>query len=175
MAHLSFVICHLSFLLGSLLLSGCGYVVGPSYSGEVCTVHVPTFTNTTYRRGVEFQLTEAVQKQIQMRSSFRLAKEGEADTRLTGRIVNNFKTVLGETGGDDARSLQVNLLVELTWEDLRTQKILMEQRIPVAADKVQQASLSEFAVETGGSLATAQQDAIDRMARQIVELMQAPW
>jgi hypothetical protein len=155
--------------------SGCGYVVGPPYSAEIRSIHVPTFKNDTYRRGLEFQLTEAVQRQIQTRTHFQLAKEPLADTRLTGRIVRANKAVLGETHQDDARELQLSLAVELTFEDLRTRQILSQQRVPVPVDLVQQQTQSEFAVETGQSLATAEQQAIDRMARQIVDLMENPW
>jgi hypothetical protein len=158
-----------------ILLAGCGYMVGPPYSGEIRSVHVPTFQNATFRRGLEYQLTEAVQRHIQTRTPYQLSKEPLADTRLTGRIVSADKAVLGETHNDDARELQFHLAVELTWEDLRTRKILRQQNVPVPVDLVQQRAQSEFAVETGQSLATAQQQAIDRLARQIVELMEEPW
>lgn len=167
-------------LLGSLAIvvsiwaAGCGYLVGPPYSGEVRSIHVPIFENITWRRGLEYQLTEAVQKQIQLKTPYRLAKEGDADTRLTGKIVAANKAVLGETGFDDARELQFSLVVELTWEDLRTRKLLLQQRYPIPLDIIQQRNQSEFAIEAGQSLATAEHDAIQRMARQIVELMEEP-
>lgn len=157
--------------------AGCGYMVGPPYSGEVRSVHVPIFENLTPRRNLEYQLTEAVQKQIQLKTGYVLAKESEsltADTRLTGKIVAANKAVLGETGYDDARELQFSLVVELTWEDLRTRKILLQQRYPIPLDVIQQRSQSEFAVELGQSRATAEHEAIQRMARQIVELMEEP-
>jgi hypothetical protein len=170
-------------LVGRVLLTlsllcpagGCGYTVGPPYSAEIRSVHVPTFKNETYRRGLEYQLTEAVQRQIQMRTHWQLAKEPLADTRLTGRIVVADKAVLGETHQDDARELQLSLAVELTFEDLRTRQILSQQRVPVPVDMISQRTQSEFAVEPGQSLATAEQQVIDRMARQIVDLMESPW
>jgi len=158
----------------SIWAAGCGYLVGPPYSGEVRSIHVPIFENITWRRGLEYQLTEAVQKQIQLKTPYRLAKEGDADTRLTGKIVAANKAVLGETGFDDARELQFSLVVELTWEDLRTRKLLLQQRYPIPLDIIQQRNQSEFAIEAGQSLATAEHDAIQRMARQIVELMEEP-
>ena len=78
-----------------LLLSGCGYTVGNGFSPDIKTVSVPIFENDTYRRGLEYQLTEAVQKEIQNRTPYRLARGTDADTRLTGRIVQVRKDVLG--------------------------------------------------------------------------------
>src|SRR5579863_2994921 len=55
------------FSLAILVLaaSGCGYNIGNAYQRDVRTVFVPIATTEDYRRGAEFQLTEAVQKQIQ--------------------------------------------------------------------------------------------------------------
>lgn len=162
-------------LAGAMALSGCGYTLGSPYAAEIRSVHVPTFTTTSNRRGLEFQLTEAVQKRIQQQSHFRLVKENEADTRLTGRIVDASKRVLGQTGNSDPRQLQMNLQVQVTWEDLRTGKILRQQEIPIAPEALQLAAQSEFAPEIGQSLATGTNDAVNRLARNIVDMMEAPW
>ncbi len=157
-------------------VGGCGYTVGAPYSQEVRSVYVPIFKSESFRRGIEYQLTEAVQKQIQQRTPFLLVgTEEEADTKLTGRILNETKTVLGQTQYSDARQLQLNLMVEVTWEDLRTRKILKRQRVPVGPDTVQQNAQSEFAPEVGQSLATATQQVTDSMARNIVGMMEVPW
>src|SRR4051794_23668078 len=71
----------LLFLVGVLSSGGCHYNVGNSFPSDVQTVYVPIFTNEDFRRGVEFQLTDAVQKQIQQRSHFRLVKDNSADTK----------------------------------------------------------------------------------------------
>jgi len=163
--------------LFALLMSsaGCGYTIGAPYSQEIRSVHVPTFKSGSNRRFVEYQLTEAVQKQIQQRTPFRLVKEPDADTRLTGRIIDLRKNALGFTQFSDARELQVNLMVEVTWEDLRTGKIIGQQRVPMPPEMLQLAAQGEFAPEVGQSLATADQAAIDRLARNIVDMMEMPW
>jgi len=165
-------------LLGLVLtaVSGCrGYIVGSAYSTDIRTVSVSIFKSDSFRRGVEFQLTEAVQKQIQSRTPFRIAKGPDADTILTGRIIRIRKRVLGETGQDDPRQLQLQLAVEVTWEDRRSGRILSEQRIPIAPGSIQLVSQAAFAPEIGQSLATAQKQAVDSMARQIVDMMETPW
>lgn len=164
-----------AWLIGALPLSGCGYMVGSPYSAEIRTIHVPMFTSDTNRRGLEYQLTEAVQKQIQMRTHFRLVKEQQADTRLTGKLVTSRKSVLGLTQNSDPRELQLNLQVEITWVDQRTGEILRQQPVDIPPELVQIASQAEFAPEVGHSLATAEQQAIERLARTIVDLMEMPW
>ena len=158
-----------------LASAGCGYTVGAPFSPEIRSVHVPVFKSGSNRRFLEYQLTEAVQKQIQERSHFRLVKESEADTRLTGKIIDLRKTALGQTRNSDARELQVNLQVEVTWEDTRSGKVLVQQRVPLPPEMLQLATQAEFAPEVGQSLATADQAAINRMARNIVDMMETPW
>jgi len=164
--------------------SGCGYVVGSPYRAEIRTVHVPTFTNDAYqasynndgfRRGFELQLTEAVQNQIQTRTPFRLSKSENADTRLRGRLVSVGKTVANQNKYDDPRELELSLGVEVIWEDLRSGAVLARQTVPVNAQVAQAVVNISFAPESGQSLATATQTAVDQMARQIVGLMETPW
>jgi len=157
------------------LTAGCGYIVGGGFPDTVHTIHVPTFQSDSYRRGIEFLLTEAVQQEIQKRTPFRLVNGPGADTRLTGRIIDVRKDVLGESAFDDPRELQLSLIVEMKWEDLRTGHILAQQQIPVAPSVVQLQSQTEFAPEVGQSLATGLQQAIDQLAHQIVDMMEAPW
>jgi len=161
--------------LGGLNAVGCGYTLGNNFSGQWRTVDVPIFANETFRRGIEFQLTEAVQKEITRRTPYRLATGNNADTRLTGRIVDAKKDVLGETAFDDPRELQVSLMVRVTWDDLRTGQVLATHELPLQPIDVPLAAQSEFAPEIGQSLATANQDAVQQMAKRIVNMMEMPW
>lgn len=155
---------------------GCGYMVGSAYQPEIRTVHVPTFTSNSFRRGLETRLTEAVHKEIQSRTHFRLAKAGYADSRLVGNIVDVRKRVLGESRFDDPRELELSMAVEVTWEDLRHGGVLApQQRIPIPVELVGLLTTGDFAPEVGQSLATAEQQMVDRLARQIVEMMEMPW
>ena len=116
-----------------------------------------------------------MQSQIKSRTHFRLVKEPMADTKLTGKLVRADKNLLGQTQFSDPRELQFNLAVEIKWEDLRTGQVLAQQRVPIAPDVVQQISQGEFAPEVGQSLVTAEQKAIDQLARDIVDKMEMPW
>ena len=158
-----------------LLLSGCGYTVGNGFSPDIKTVSVPIFENDTYRRGLEYQLTEAVQKEIQNRTPYRLARGTDADTRLTGRIMQVRKDVLGENNNDDPRQLQFSIMVRVTWENLRTGEILAQNEVPVAPEAIPLITQAGFAPELGQSQATATQSAINQLAKHIINMMEAPW
>lgn len=161
------------FLSGAL--AGCGYTVGNGFQSEVRSVHVPIFKSKSFRRGIEYQLTEAVIKQIQLRTPFKITSEEDADTRLVGTINDVKKTVLGRNQFNDARELNVTYIVNITWEDLRTGKVLAQNEVPVPPEMVQFTSQASFAPEVGQSLATATQQALDRMATDIVNMMEIPW
>jgi len=135
----------------------------------------PSLRTRHFRRGFEYQLTEAVQQRIQSRTPFRLAKGVEADTRLTGTIKQIDKNVLGTTQNNDPRNLNLKFVVEVTWEDMRSGRILSQQQVPITADVVNLVSQASFAPEVGQSLATATKSATDNLANQIVQLMEAPW
>jgi hypothetical protein len=158
----------------SLLTTGCGYRMGHGFESKIQSVYIPIFTSKSDRRGLEFQLTEAVQREIQDRTPFRIVDEPAADTKLVGKIVSTRKRVLGETRYDDPRELQMTLAVEVRWENLRTGEILAEKRVPISERDVQLIQNSEFAPEVGQSLATAYQQLVDGMARDIVDMMEAP-
>jgi hypothetical protein len=179
---LQFAICNLFVirlvvlftLIAITSLSGCGYMVGSANDPQIRTVEVPVFQTNSFRRGIELQLTEAVQKQIQLRTPFRVVT-ASGDTRLTGRIIDVRKSVLGETQFDDPRELQINLALEVVWEDLRAGRVLSQEQIPLAPELSALRAQSEFAPEVGQSLATAMQQAVNRLARQVVDRMEAPW
>jgi hypothetical protein len=156
-------------------LCGCGYTVGNAYQAQVRTVAVPMFRSESFRRGIEYQLTDAVIREIQNRTPFRIADESSADTRLVGRVIQFEKLPLTNTLFDDPRQLDMTMAVEVRWEDLRDGTVLASQQIPISPDAVTLLSTGTFAPEVGQSRATAERAAVDNMARQVVDLMETPW
>lgn len=162
-------------LCGCLIwLTGCHYTIGNGFAPQVRSVYVPIFTSEIDRRGLEFQVTEAVHKQIQDRTPFRLVDEPQADTQLIGSIVDARKQVLGETRNDDPRELQVSLLVRVRWENLRTGEIIAQRDFSLEPRDLMVIQRAEFAPEIGQSMATATQQVVDRIARRVVDLMEQP-
>lgn len=165
-----------SCLIAALCMhSGCGYMVGGTFDPEIRSVHVPIFSSDLFRRDVHIELTEAVQKEIQSRTPFRLSSADKADTRLTGRLVEIRKEVLGETRFDDARQMQLSFAVEILWEDIRGGQLIRQSSIPMDRNTHQLLSQANFAPEIGQSYATAKHEAITQLARSIVDKMETPW
>ena len=158
----------------ALLMSGCGYIVGPTHNPAITSIEIPTFANDTYRRGLEQMLTEAVQKEVAKRTTMRIVRGPGAQTTLSGRIVDAQKSVLGETMFDDPRELQLSLIVEVKWKDNRTGEVI-EDGVPIDAESVNLFSQSSFAPEVGQSTATAIHNSVQRTARRIIDLMEPAW
>ncbi|MFM8478870.1 MAG: LptE family protein [Planctomycetaceae bacterium] len=158
-----------------LLLSGCGYMLGPQAVQGVSSVHVPVFQSSSFRRNVDYLLTEAVQREIRARGAYRLEDAETADTILKGRIVEIRKSPLSETRFDDPREVQLTVGAEVSWVDRRTGRILQQKSFPLGNELTPQLSSVSFAPEVGQSLASAQQDAAKRLAAGIVDLMEVPW
>ncbi|MEZ6127771.1 MAG: LptE family protein [Planctomycetaceae bacterium] len=161
--------------LASCPIAGCGYSLGPSTMPDVRTIHVPVFQTDSFRRNLDYLLTEAVQTEIKTRSGYRLADAATADTVLEGRIVDLRKNPLSETMYDDPREVQLMIGAQVSWIDRRSGRILQQHVFPISQQLAQHSSQVSFAPEVGHSFATAQQEAVSRLAAQIVDLTEMPW
>ena len=164
------------FACGSV--SGCslfGYTAGGLDVPNVRTIHIPIFEMDGFRRDVEYMLTEAVQKEIKTRTSYRIADAAVADTILSGRILDVRKDVLSETQFDDPREVQLTLGIEVIWIDRRSGQILNQRTITLGPEFRQQLAHAEFAPELGHSMATAMHDAVNSLANQIADMTEVSW
>lgn len=157
------------------LISGCGYVFGPQSVQGVRTVHVSILHADSFRRDLDYLLTEAVQSEIRNRTAYRLEDEQAADTILRGKIIDLRKDLLSETRFDEARELQLSLGVEMSWVDRRNGRVLQQRVFVIGDELAHYATSTSFAPELGHSMATAQQKAAERMAARIVDMMEQPW
>lgn len=161
-----------------LALSGCApyrFGNGSLYSSHIRTVHVPVFRSDSYRRNLGERLTEAVVKEIELKSSYKVVRDGRADSVLIGRITGDTKRVLIENNQDEPRDIELNLYVDVQWVDRATGQVMASQSIPLPADVVGVGQTANIVPEIGESIATSQQEAISKLATQIVALMEAPW
>src|SRR5581483_4330786 len=75
-----------------------GSTTRPNYDPGIHTIRVPIFKNFTYIRGLEFDLTRAVIREIGVRTPFRVVSaDCPADTELTGTIITLNKVVINRT------------------------------------------------------------------------------
>jgi hypothetical protein len=195
-------LCLFALAALALQLTGCGsdghftflgYTTAPLYDLSIRSVRLPIFKNTTMFKGIEFDLTEAVKTQIQAKTPFRVVQDKDhADTELLGTVTGKSKAVVNYNQLGEVREAELTLTVELVWRDLRpgarcgdilskplTNKPgdpLPPPPLPGAvAPPVIVQSIGSYVPELGGSTATAQKQAIDRLAVQIVSMMEKPW
>lgn len=183
----------------ALLLSSCegdghftvlGYSTRPNYDLSIRTVYVPIFKNRTFRRGLEFDLTRAVVREIEAKTPYKVVSDCNlADTELTGTIINLTKNVINRNQLNEVREAETVLAVELVWRNLRTGEILSQPKmkeVPPAAlgdlpgpppppPPLLVTSIGNFIPELGQSLTTAEQRNVDQLAVQIVSMMEKPW
>ncbi len=165
-------------LLALLFLCGCaGYQIGNQslYPQEVRTVYVPVFKSNSFRRNLGERLTEAVVKEIETTTPYKVVNEAHADTVLSGAIVQETKTVLVPDLSGDAREVQTAISVQVSWADNKGVKMRDDKNIPLPQEIADVSGTGNLVPEVGQSVATAQQEAICRVAKQIVGLMEKPW
>lgn len=168
-----------------------GYQIGSIHSRTIRTVRVPVFQNKTYRTGLEDDLTRAVIREIENRTPYKVVAAGQdADTELVGTIVSNGKNVINRNPLNEVREAETTLAVEIFWRDLRSGELLSQPRkkkapLPAALDPTPEAPYIEkpllvtttanFVPELGQSMTSAQVKACDKLADQIVGMMENPW
>jgi hypothetical protein len=160
------------------MLAGCtGYQVGNSslYDRDVRTVYVPIFESTSYRRNLGERLTEAVIKEIEAKTPYKVVGSPNADSILSGRIVGETKRVVAENAYDDPRELEVNLQVEVSWIDRQGSAIREKACVELPPELSMIHGNTSLVPEVGQSVATAHQLAIGRVAERIVAMMETPW
>lgn len=168
------------FLLGVLAILAVG-CVGPYqlgnrslYPQDVQTVYVPIFDSDSFRRNLGERLTEAVAKEIENQTPYKVVSTPDADSVLSGRIIGETKRVVAQNRYDDPRKLDTTFQVEVSWVD-RGGGILYDGSVCLPPELSTVSSSATFLPEYGQSVATAQQQAIQRVAEQIVGMMEAPW
>jgi hypothetical protein len=167
-----------SAVCGLLCVSGCvGYHVGTNslYAPDVATVYVPMIESDSYRRDLGERLTEAVIKEIELKTPYKVVSTPNADSILTARLQQDTRKRIIQNAFADPRVSETELRAEVNWLNRRRLPIVPAQTIPIPAELVAFSQSSNLIPEAGQSVATSQQQAIQRLAQQIVGTMEAPW
>ena len=186
----SFVIRHSSFVilttmfrslpLSCILLSlaGCAaYQVGTRslYAPDVATVYVPMIESDSYRRDLGERLTEAVVKEIELKTPFKVVGTPDADSVLSAKLLTDQRRTLAENSFDDPRLSETALWAEVTWLNRRRAPIVPAQTIALPPELIGISQTATLIPEVGQSVVSSQQQAIERLAQQIVSTMEEPW
>lgn len=152
------------------MAAGCGYQHQAIYPDHVHTVAVPIFDNRTFYRDVERDVTEAVIKEIELRTPYKVVAADRADTELTGTItsVEQSRLSRGHDGGL-VQEAELRIGSNFTWQDRRTGQTLRQRRGLVTVGRFIPARPASEPYQT------AQIQAAQRLAHEIVSVMGAQW
>jgi hypothetical protein len=127
------------------------------------------FENKTFERGIEYELTDALAKQIETSTPYKVVSSADrADTILTGYIGPVGKSILSaerETG----RPMEKEVLIEaaVSWKNLKTGEMLLDAEQVSASATYSEWQSQGFAY--GSTLAA------NKLAKRIVESMEKSW
>lgn len=167
-----------SSVLMLLWLVGCaGYQIGNQalYVPDISTVYVPIFESDSFRRNLGERLTEAVIKEIELKTPYKVVGNPNADSILTGRLIFDTKRVLVENNMDLPRQTERFFLVKVSWVDRQGNLLRNPAQAPLSPNLISIGQATTLVPEAGQSIATAGQEGIERLATQIVAMMEAPW
>jgi hypothetical protein len=150
---------------------GCkgGYSDEWLYNEHVATVYVEMFDNRTFRRGLEYTLTDALVKQIEAQTPYKVVSDRSiADSVLSGTVVDISESVLS---GERETGLPLEKLdqatAQVSWKNLRSgEYIVTDMQVKASA------SYSEFQDQ---KLEYANDVTANKLAERIVEMMQLDW
>lgn len=152
------------------LFAGCsGYTNKSLYSEDVRTVYVEMFDNTTFRRDLEYDLTDAIAKRIESDTPYKVvSNRSTADTVLSGKIIGESASAL-TLERDTGRPIenQAEVTAQFSWKNLKTGQYLVQNNGITAS--------SGYSAFQSQSFENAAKVAANKLAERIVEQMQVEW
>jgi hypothetical protein len=145
------------------------------YPPDIQTVYVPVFESDSFRRNYGELVTEAVVKEIERITPYKVVGTPDADSVLTAKITSDTKRVLIEDAFDQPRETEINLAIEVRWVNRRGDLIDQATTVPSPQDAALLTSPGTLVAEFGQSVSTAQLQAIQRVATKVVSMMEMPW
>ena len=145
-----------------------GYTHGSIFRGDVRTVAVPAFATTSFSRGDEIALSQALITQIESRTPYKVVPVERADTVLEGMVIG---AGAGTISNDNFTALPqehlYTITVDFTWKDLRSGQILVERR------NFEQSGA--YYPTLGEGRFTGRQSVAEALAASIVDELQGDW
>lgn len=167
------LLCSYALALFISAFCGCSEMSGYSnkslFPEDVSSVCLEMFDNKSFRRGVEYELSDALAKRIEAATPYKIiSSKDRADTVLSGQIVQVSELVLSverQTGRPLEKELMLTAVVN--WKDLKTGRLLIDNRTVTS-----QATYSAYQNQ---DFTYASALAANNLARRIVELMEIEW
>ncbi len=150
--------------------AGCAYRSGELYPQAYQTVAVPIFENRTFYRGVETDLAEALTKEIELRTPYKVVGRNVADTVLEGTITAVEQDLLERRRpGAVPQEVEVTVTAEFRWRDQRSGQVIVDRRGFASPGRYRPTSGLDERFEL------AQHDAVQNLARDIVSTLRSEW
>jgi len=158
---------------GIATLSGCsglgGYSNDMLFPSDVKSICLDMFDNRSFRRGIEYELTDALAKRIESQTPYKIvSSKDRADSVISGQILSVGESTL-TMEREVARPLEkeVVLIAAVNWKNLNTGDLMINNETVTAA-----ASYSEFQNQ---DFTYASVLAANKLAQRIVEMMENDW
>jgi hypothetical protein len=135
---------------------------------------VPVIQSSSFRRGLGEQLTEAVVKELETSTPYKVVGETDADSVLEISIDSDIKRIQAETSTDEPRNVEHSWQVHMSWRDRRG-NLITRSSLPLDDTVVGVVQAQAIIAEAGQSLTSAQQRIVQKLATQIVGQMEAGW
>lgn len=147
-----------------------GYSSGSLYSSKYKSVAVPIFTNRGTDRMVPGQLCDALVKQFEQMTPYKVTGEGRADTVLRGTITSvEMQMVSQSLGTGLPEEMAFAVTVDFEWTDMRTGKPI------VARSGFKSTAVFVASLPNNQPIDLARFAVADQMARDIVASLQGEW
>ena len=157
-----------STLAGLVSVSGCSYSTERPFRDDIQTVHVEMFDSKDFRRELEFTLTEAIAKRVEVDTPYRLARREQADSVISGSILEIRQRTLGsDFETDRPRETGVTFVTRWQWKNLQTGEILRDQPRFIYT--------TTYIPPVGESFDTGAVRGLDGLAARIVADMERNW
>lgn len=147
--------------------AGCGYTLagrGSFLPAYIQTIGVPAFGNTTPYQTVEQVFTEKVRIEFQSRGQYTVTPtDAGADGVVRGTISSISAVPVGYTDAQLARRLRFTIVVGVSFEDVRQQRMLWENPALNFSDEYELASATSIGLDATAFLGQ-ERAAVDRMS-----------
>jgi hypothetical protein len=163
-------------MLGALMLCGCGsdpskgWVIGTAYNTDVKTVAIPVVQNDTFDREVGYLLTNALIREVETRTPWRVTSETVADTLLNVTITEVKLRALSQSRLTKLdQEVAVQMTVDWDWERMDDSSTI------TGWEGMGTAGMFFPSNPLGEPIELGRLESVELMARAIVDRMAESW
>lgn len=146
-----------------------GYSNESLFPNDVTSVRLEMFDNRSFRRGVEYELSDALAKRIEADTPYKIvSSQDRADSVISGQLLSIRESALTiDREVAEPLEKEVVLTAVVNWKNLNTGRLMINNKTVTAA-----ASYSEFQSQ---DFSYASARAANKLAQKIVEVMENNW